>query len=260
MGKITSRRPAAAATFAPGRRPYDRCVTDLAMTRFPDGFAWGVATSAYQIEGAAAEDGRGPSIWDTFCQRPGAVRDGQTGDIAADHYHRWPEDLDLMAELGITAYRFSLAWPGSSRRAAARPAPPAWTSTTGSPTRCWPGASRRCPRCTTGTCRSRWKTRAAGWHATRPTARRVRRLAAQRLGDRIGLWITLNEPFVVTALGYALGDARARPPAIAAACPAVHHQLLGHGLAAAALRAAGGPGRHHQQLLPRVAGMATQRR
>jgi len=86
-------------------------VSDLAFPRFPPGFAWGVATAAYQIEGAVAEDGRGDSIWDTFCRQPGAIRDGQTGDVAADHYHRWAEDIALMADLGIGAYRFSLAWP-----------------------------------------------------------------------------------------------------------------------------------------------------
>ena len=81
------------------------------MPRFPDDFVWGVATSAYQIEGAVAEDGRGESVWDVFCRKPGAIRDGQTGDVAADHYHRWNIDVGLMAELGLSAYRFSIAWP-----------------------------------------------------------------------------------------------------------------------------------------------------
>src|SRR5687767_1346986 len=77
---------------------------------FPSGFGWGAATSAYQIEGAAAEDGRGPSIWDTFSHTPGKVRGGDTGDVAADHYHRLPTDLDLMKSLGLRSYRFSLSW------------------------------------------------------------------------------------------------------------------------------------------------------
>ena len=81
------------------------------MPRFPASFAWGAATAAYQIEGAVAEDGRGPSVWDTFSHRAGAVRHGDTGDVAADHYHRWPEDIGLMSALGIAAYRFSIAWP-----------------------------------------------------------------------------------------------------------------------------------------------------
>ncbi len=78
---------------------------------FPDGFLWGVATAAYQIAGAVAEDGRTESIWDRFCRTPGAVERGETGDVACDHYHRWAEDVDLMARLGIRAYRFSIAWP-----------------------------------------------------------------------------------------------------------------------------------------------------
>ncbi|MGH2358791.1 MAG: family 1 glycosylhydrolase, partial [Candidatus Limnocylindria bacterium] len=78
---------------------------------FPPTFAWGVATAAYQMEGAVNEDGRGPSIWDAFSHKPGAVLNGDTGDIACDHYHRWEADVDLMADLGIRAYRFSLAWP-----------------------------------------------------------------------------------------------------------------------------------------------------
>src|ERR1700742_3488480 len=76
----------------------------------PD-FRWGAATAAYQIEGAVAEDGRSPSIWDTFCRVPGAIDNGDTGDVACDHYHRWREDVGLLRELNIEAYRFSIAWP-----------------------------------------------------------------------------------------------------------------------------------------------------
>jgi beta-glucosidase len=79
--------------------------------RFPTNFVWGFAASAYQIEGAAAADGRGPSVWDTFAHEPGAIADGQTGDVACDHYHRFPEDVALMAGIGVTAYRFSVSWP-----------------------------------------------------------------------------------------------------------------------------------------------------
>ena len=94
--------------------------------RFPADFSWGFAASAYQIEGAAAEDGRGPSIWDTFARRPGAIADGSTGDVACDHYHRYPDDVRLMADLGARAYRFSISWPrdpahGDRRRQPARP-------------------------------------------------------------------------------------------------------------------------------------------
>jgi beta-glucosidase len=82
-----------------------------AGTAFPAHFRFGVAMASYQVEGAVDEDGRGPSIWDAFCRRPGAVAGGDTGDVACDHYHRWREDLDLMASLGAESYRFSIAWP-----------------------------------------------------------------------------------------------------------------------------------------------------
>jgi beta-glucosidase len=215
-------------------------MTELAMPRFPDGFSWGAATAAYQIEGAVAEDGRGDSIWDTFCRRPGVIRNGDTGDVAVDHYHRWPEDIALMAELGVDAYRFSIAWP--------RIQPPG----TG------PGnkagldfydrltdellARGIAPLPTL----YHWDLPqpledAGGWLA-RDTAYRFAdyaALAAARLADRIPLWITLNEPFVVTAFGYALGIHAPGSTLMLGALPTAHHQLLGHGLATVALRAAG---------------------
>src|SRR5258706_5027574 len=77
---------------------------------FPDDFVWGAATAAYQVEGAFDEDGRGPSVWDTFCRKPGAVFEGHSGDVACDHYHRYRDDIALMKKLGIGAYRFSVAW------------------------------------------------------------------------------------------------------------------------------------------------------
>ncbi len=79
--------------------------------RFPNGFIWGASTASYQIEGAVAAGGRGPSIWDTFSHTPGKVHDGDTGDVACDHYHRYPEDIALAQRLGLNAYRFSTAWP-----------------------------------------------------------------------------------------------------------------------------------------------------
>jgi beta-glucosidase len=217
-------------------------VTELAMPRFPDGFTWGVATAAYQIEGAVAEDGRGDSIWDTFCRRPGVIRDGDTGDVAADHYHRWPQDIALMADLGIGAYRFSIAWP--------RIQPP------GTGPACRAGldfydrltdellARGIAPLPTL----YHWDLPqpledAGGWLA-RDTAYRFADyagLAAERLADRIPMWITLNEPFVVTAFAYALGIHAPGRTLMLGALPTAHHQLLGHGLAVAALRAAGAP-------------------
>ncbi|HVV48488.1 MAG TPA: family 1 glycosylhydrolase, partial [Polyangia bacterium] len=82
-----------------------------AASPFPKDFAWGVATAAYQVEGAAAEDGKGPSVWDVFCKKPGAIFEGNTGDVACDHYHRYKEDVALMKSLGARAYRFSISWP-----------------------------------------------------------------------------------------------------------------------------------------------------
>ena len=210
------------------------------MPRFPSGFTWGVSTSAFQIEGAVHEGGRGESIWDVFCRRPGAIRDGQTADVADDHYHRWREDVDLLAALGVGGYRFSLAWP-RIQPAGRGPANPAGLDfyerltdallargITPVPTLYhWdlpqPLASE------------------GGWLARETAARfaEYAGLAADRLADRIPLWITLNEPFVVTTYGYALGFHAPGTSLMLGALPTAHHQLLGHGLATAALRSAG---------------------
>ncbi len=215
-------------------------MSDLEIPAFPIDFAWGVATAAYQIEGAVTEDGRGESIWDTFCRQPGAVRDGQTGDVAADHYHRWPEDVELMARLGIGTYRFSLAWPRI------QPAGSGAVNT--------PGLDFY-DRLTDALLAEginpmptlyHWDLPqpledAGGWMA-RDTAYRFAEyaaIAAERLADRIPMWITLNEPFVVMAEGYALGIHAPGKALLLDSLPTAHHQLLGHGLATAALRAAG---------------------
>jgi beta-glucosidase len=210
------------------------------MPRFPSDFAWGVATSAYQIEGAVAEDGRGDSVWDVFCRKPGAIRDGHTGDVAADHYHRWSIDVGLMAELGLTAYRFSIAWPRVQplgKGPANEPGLDFYDRLTDallargiSPVPTLYHWDLPQPLEDEG-----------GWLA-RDTAHRFAEyatLAAERLADRIPLWITLNEPFVVTAFGYALGIHAPGQKLMLGALPTAHHQLLGHGLAASALRAAG---------------------
>ncbi|MGE5135666.1 MAG: GH1 family beta-glucosidase [Gemmatimonadota bacterium] len=210
------------------------------MPAFPPGFTWGVATSAFQIEGAVAEDGRGDSVWDVFCRQPGTIRGGQNADVAADHYHRWPEDVDLMAGLGVGAYRFSLAWPriqpdGSGP--ASRPGLDFYDRLTD---------ALLARGITPVPTLYHWDLPqpledAGGWLA-RDTAARFAEyagLAAQRLADRIPLWITLNEPFVVTAYGYALGIHAPGKALMLDALPTAHYQLLGHGLATAALRAAG---------------------
>jgi beta-glucosidase len=215
-------------------------VSDLDFPRFPPGFAWGVATAAYQIEGAVAEDGRTDSVWDTFCRRPGAIRDGGTGDVADDHYHRWAEDLALMADLGIGTYRFSISWP-RVQPGGTGPANEAGLDFYDRLTDAVLAAG-----ITPMPTLFHWDLPqpledAGGWLA-RDTAARFAdyaSLAAERLADRIGTWITLNEPFVVTAFGYALGVHAPGRSLLLGALPTAHHQLLGHGLAAAALRAGG---------------------
>lgn len=215
-------------------------MTDAPMPRFPPGFAWGVSTSAYQVEGAVDEDGRGPSTWDEFCQRPGKIRDGHTGEVAADHYHRWREDVALMQGLGLTSYRFSIAWP--------RVQP----SGSGDVNRAGLDFYDRlvdalCAAGITGVpTLFHWDLpvpleRAGGW-MSRTTAYRFADYAsivAARLADRIPLWITLNEPFVLTTFGYGLGIHAPGRDLMLHALPSAHYQLLGHGLACRALRAAG---------------------
>jgi beta-glucosidase len=210
------------------------------MPRFPADFAWGVATSAYQIEGAVADDGRGESIWDTFCRKPGVIRDGHTGDVAADHYHRWREDIELMAGLGVTAYRFSVAWPRiqpEGKGAANGPGLDFYDRLTDA---LLAGGITPVPTLYHWDLPQQLEDD-GGW-TSRQTAERFgdyAGLAAERLADRVPMWITLNEPFVVTAFGYALGIHAPGKALMLAALPTAHHQLLGHGLATAALRAAG---------------------
>ena len=210
------------------------------LPRFPGGFTWGVATSAFQIEGATAEDGRGESIWDVFCRKPGAIRDHHTADVADDHYHRWREDVDLMARLGVGSYRFSLAWPRiqPTGRGPANPAGLDFYE------RLTDGLLAR--GITPVPTLYHWDLPQplqdqGGWLARETAARfaEYAGLAAARLADRVPLWITLNEPFVVTAYGYALGFHAPGTSLMLGALPTAHHQLLGHGLATAALRAAG---------------------
>ena len=210
------------------------------LPRFPGGFTWGVATSAFQIEGATAEDGRGESIWDVFCRKPGAIRDHQTADVADDHYHRWREDVDLMARLGVGSYRFSLGWP-RIQPPGRGPANPAGLDLY---ERLTDGLLAR--GITPVPTLYHWDLPQplqdqGGWLARETAARfaEYAGLAAARLADRIPLWITLNEPFVVTAYGYALGFHAPGTSLMLGALPTAHHQLLGHGLATAALRAAG---------------------
>ena len=209
------------------------------MRRFPDGFLWGVSTSAFQIEGSLDADGRGPSIWDDF-----AGESGDRGDPACDHYRRWPEDVALLAELNVNAYRFSLAWP-----------------------RLFPDGRRREQRGFDHYDRLldallergiepvvtlyHWDLPQAledggGWR-NRETAERFAEYAAAAFdayGDRVGHWLTVNEPWIVGLLGYLHGlHAPGYRDDVLGEVTVFHHLLLAHGLAVEAFRADGRGGR-----------------
>ncbi|ROP43715.1 glycoside hydrolase family 1 protein [Pseudokineococcus lusitanus] len=208
---------------------------------FPDGFLWGSATASYQIEGAVDEGGRTPSIWDTFSRTPGKVQDGDTGDVACDHFHRFREDVALMKELGLQSYRFSVAWPRITPGVTADALGPVeqrgldfYSALVDELL-----AAGIAPAVTL----YHWDLPQAledtgGW-ADRRTAERFGEYAAVvagALGDRVRTFITLNEPWCAAYLGYASGvhaPGRTEP---AAALAAVHHLNLAHGLAARAVR------------------------
>jgi len=214
--------------------PFD---AELAQ-RFPADFTWGVATSAYQIEGASSADGKGPSIWDTFCRVPGAIGDGSTGDVACDHYHRLDADLSLIASLGVNAYRFSVSWPRVQPQAYGR-----WNEAgLAFYERMVDGLLARGiqPWLTL----NHWDLPQAlqdmgGW-ASRDTVHRFvdyARGIGQRLGDRLAGLTTHNEPWVVATLGHELGIVAPGDKSRATAAQVSHHLLLSHGLALQALRA-----------------------
>ena len=208
--------------------------------RFPDGFLWGAATASYQIEGAVAEDGRGPSVWDTFSHTPGKVARGETGDVACDHYHRLEEDVALMADLGLRSYRFSVAWPrvipdgdGAVNPRGldfydrlvdallARGIVPALTL-------------------------YHWDLPqplqdAGGWgsRATVDAFVRYAGVVAERLADRVPLWITHNEPSVVAVDGHIVGEHAPGLRDERLGIQVAHNLLVSHGLAVPVLRAAG---------------------
>jgi beta-glucosidase len=217
--------------------PDDRPDPGSAEAPLPPGF-FGAATAAFQVEGASTADGRGESIWDRFCATPGAVAGGATGEVACDHYHHWPEDLDLMVELGIESYRFSLAW-----------------------TRILPTGSGAVNQAGLDFYRRlvdgllergiepmltlyHWDLPQAlqdggGWER-RETAERFAEysaVVARALGDRVGQWITHNEPWVTSFLGHATGSKAPGMRDWGVAVRVSHHVLLSHGLALAALRA-----------------------
>ena len=215
-------------------------ITDVDHVRFPDGFKWGAATAAYQIEGAVSEDGRRPSIWDTFARTPGNVFQGHTGDVACDHYHRYSDDVGLMAKLGLGTYRFSVAWP-RIKPDGTGPVNPRGLDFYDKLVDELLGAGID-PMVTL----YHWDLPQAledlgGW-TRRSTAYAFADLAAAtvaRLGDRVRSWTTLNEPWCAAFLGYASGEHAPGRREPRASFEAVHHLLLGHGLAAQALRAGG---------------------
>ncbi|MFJ2473009.1 GH1 family beta-glucosidase [Streptomyces sp. NPDC087659] len=206
---------------------------------FPPGFLWGTATAAYQIEGAVGEGGRTPSIWDTFSHTPGKVENGDTGDVAVDHFHRRTDDVRLMSELGVNAYRFSVSWPRVQ------------------PTGRGPAVQRGLdfyralvddlldhgitPVLTLYHWDLPQELETAGGWPERETAHRFAdyaRIVADALGDRVERWTTLNEPWCSAFLGYASGvHAPGRTDPVAA-LRAAHHLNLAHGLAAQTLRTA----------------------
>lgn len=204
---------------------------------FPPGFIWGAATASYQVEGAAAEDGRTPSIWDTFARRRGAVRNADTGDIAADHYHRFVDDVGTMADLGLSAYRFSLSWS----RVRPRGQGPVNKVGLGFYDRLVDEllAKGIQPVATAYHWDLPQELEDDGGWTNRATSYRFAeyvQMAAEKLGDRVALWSTLNEPYCSAFLGYASGvhaPGRQEPES---ALRAVHHLLLGHGLAVGVLR------------------------
>ncbi|MFF2994465.1 GH1 family beta-glucosidase [Streptomyces sp. NPDC057950] len=197
------------------------------LPQFPPGFLWGVSTSAHQIEGAVQE--RDPSVWDAFTAEPGRVKDGSTAAVACDHYHRYPEDVALLADLGVDAYRFSVSWPRVNS----------------------PGGLDFYDRLVDALCAAGVRPVPTLFHwdlpleldwLNRDTAERFAEYAgvvADRLGDRVRKWITLNEPAEHTLLGHALGAHAPGRRLLFDALPVAHHQLLAHGLAVRALRAAG---------------------
>lgn len=208
--------------------------------RFPEGFAWGAATAAYQIEGGASADGRGTSIWDTFSHTPGNVRGGDTGDVACDHYRRYAADVELMAELGLQSYRFSVAWPRIQPDGIG-PVNPAGLDFYDRLVDALL-AHGIDPIATLYHWDLPQPLEDRGGWTSRDTAYRFAEYACvvhDRLGDRVATWLTLNEPWCAAFLGYASGVHAPGRNDPADAFAAVHHLLLAHGSATRDLRAAG---------------------
>lgn len=221
----------------------------------PREFRFGASSAAHQVEGAATEDGKGPSIWDTFSAQPGRVVDGSTAAVACDHYHRHREDVALMAELGLDGYRFSVSWPRvqPNGRGPVNPAGLDFYERLVDDLL----AHGIAPMLTL----YHWDLPQAlqddgGW-LVRDTAHRFAdytALVAERLADRIAHWVPVNEPNMVTLLGHALGTHAPGQQLLFGALPVAHHLNLAHGLAVAALRAHGaaavGTANNHAPIRP----------
>jgi beta-glucosidase len=209
--------------------------------RFPPGFRWGTATAAYQIEGAWNEDGKGESIWDRFCRTPGAIEDGASGDVTCDHYHRMPEDVALMAGLGVNAYRFSISWP--------RVLPEGTGAVNEAGIAFYDRLVDRLldhgiqPLVTL----YHWDLPQAlqergGWAASDSPDwfAEYAALVADRLGDRVREWVTINEPHVVAFAGHGDGIHAPGVRDLATAVKVAHHLLVAHRAGSDAIREVSG--------------------
>jgi beta-glucosidase len=208
--------------------------------QLPPGFTFGTSTASYQIEGAVSEDGRGPSIWDTFTAEPGRIKDGSSGAQACDHYHRWAEDVALMKQLGAGGYRFSIAWPRIQPTGSGKVNPKGLAFY---------------DRLVDGLLEAGIEPMATLYHwdlpqglqddggwLNRDTIERFADYAdivGTALADRVAHWIPVNEPNVVTLLGHGLGTHAPGRSMLFEALPVAHHLLVAHGRAAIALRNAG---------------------
>jgi beta-glucosidase len=234
---MTAVHPLAPAASTAARPRVQPAGADDGLLRFPVGFLWGAATAAYQIEGAAAEDGRTPSIWDTYSHTPGRVRNGDTGDTAADHYHRYRDDVALMSELGLKAYRFSVSWSRvqpTGRGPAVERGLDFYRRLTDELL-----AAGITPVATLYHWDLPQELEDAGGWPVRDTAERFGDYAAlmgEALGDRVRYWTTLNEPWCSAYLGYGSGVHAPGRTDPGHALQAAHHLNLGHGRAVAALR------------------------
>ncbi|MGH9020241.1 MAG: GH1 family beta-glucosidase [Acidimicrobiales bacterium] len=215
----------------------DNTTGGAAKRPFPEGFLWGTATASYQIEGAVHADGRGPSIWDTYSKEAGRVWNGDTGDVACDHYHRYDEDLDLMARLGVGSYRFSVAWP----RIQPSGKGPANQDGLDFYRRLVDGLRERAiePTLTLYHWDLPQALEDAGGWVVRDTAERFAEyveIVAGALGNTVERWITLNEPWCSAWLGYGSGRHAPGVADLGMAAAANHHLLYAHGLAVPVLR------------------------